>query len=160
MSVLSEFKKFAIRGNVVDMAVGFTVGVAFTTVAKSLVSDIIMPPVGLLLGSSDFADLFFVLKKGANQAPPYETLAAAQEAGAVTINYGLFINNIIALLVVALAMFVIVRFINKAEDALEQQIGDAPEAGEPTDKKCQYCRTTIPVKASRCPHCTSQLESV
>ena len=159
MKIINDFKKFVFRGNLVDMAIGFTVGAAFTTVAKSLVSDVIMPCVGVLLGSSDFADKFIVLKSGAETPPPYVTLEAAQTAGAVTINYGLFINSVIALLLVALVMFILVRVYNKAEDSLEDRFGDAPKPGEPTDKKCDFCRTTIPVKATRCPNCTSQLEA-
>lgn len=155
MGWISDFQKFAMRGTLVDLAVGFTVGAAFSTVAKSLVDDVIMPPVGLLMGGTDFSDLFAVLREGA-QAGPYATLAAAKAAGAVTLNFGLFVNAIIAFLVVALAMFWIIRLISRAEQAMEGEKPAAPE--EPANKKCVFCQTTIPYRASRCPHCTSQLE--
>lgn len=157
MKLLEDFKKFITRGSLLDMAIGFTVGAAFTTVAKSLVNDIIMPPVGWILGSADFSDLYILIKAGSSQLPPYETLAKAQSAGAVTINYGLFLNNLLALTFVAIAMFIIIRFVNKAEDALEEKFGDVPEPGEPTEKKCEYCRSTISINASKCPFCTSNL---
>ena len=161
MGVVNDFKKFAARGNLLDMAIGFTVGAAFTTIAKSLVNDIVMPPIGLLTGSSDFADLFLVLKEGELKAAPYATLADAQASGAVTWNYGVFVNAIIAFLLVTLAMFFIIRLANRAEETLEKQFGEAPkEAGEPNEKKCPHCRMTIPYRATRCGHCTSQLESV
>ena len=150
MSIVEEFKKFAVRGNVIDLAVGFTVGAAFATIARSLVDDIIMPPVGLLLGGADFSDLFVVLREGVEAAAPYASLAEAQAAGAVTGNYGLFINNVITFLVIALAMFFVVRSFMHAMEEPE-------EAEEPTDKKCPYCRTTIAIEATRCPACTSEL---
>lgn len=158
MSIVSEFKKFILRGNLLDMAIGFTVGAAFSTVAKSLVNDIIMPPVGWMLGRADFSDLFLLIRPGIAAPPPYPTLAAAQAAGAVTINYGIFLNNILTLLLVAIAMFAIIRFANKAEEALEARLGEPPKPGEPTEKKCEFCRTTIPFLATRCPNCTSQLQ--
>lgn len=159
--MFEEFKKFAMRGNVVDLAVGFTVGAAFSTVARSLVDDIIMPPIGLLLAGADFADMFVVLEAGAEGAPPYATLADAQAAGAVTWNYGLFINSIITFLIIALAMFFLIRLINRLDQELEEEY--APEKAEeepklPSNKKCPYCLQTIPYKATRCPQCTSQLE--
>lgn len=161
MGIFDEFKNFAMRGNVVDLAVGFTVGAAFSTVARSLVDDIIMPPVGLLIGQ-DFADSFIVLQEGNAEiaAQPYETLAQAQEAGAVTWNYGLFINTIITFLIVALAMFLIIRFINRLDAQMEEEFGEKPkEPSEPTNKKCPYCLQTIPYRATRCPQCTSHLET-
>jgi len=159
MAILQEFKKFALRGNVVDMAVAFTVGAAFSTIAKSLVDDIIMPPIGLVLGGADFTNYFWVIKAGAKVEPPYGTLDAAQKAGAVTLNYGSFINHMVAFLVVAIAMFIIIRMVNKADEALEGRFSKKPkEAGEPSDKKCPYCLSTIPYHATRCPQCTSQLE--
>lgn len=159
MSMLNEFKKFALRGNLVDMAIGFTVGAAFTTVAKSAVNDLVMPIVGLLTGGADFSDLFVVMKEGEKSPPPYATLQAAQDAGAVTLNYGLFINSLIALLLVALVMFLIIKTVNRVEDKLEEQFGsDAAKPDEPTHKKCQFCRTQIPYKAVRCPNCTSELD--
>jgi len=159
MKLIAEFRKFALRGSLIDMAVGFTVGAAFTTVARSLVDNIIMPGVGLVLGSADFSDFFILLKAGPKTPPPYHTLEAAEKAGAVTLNYGLFINSIIALMLVALAMFIIIRLVNRTEATLEARFGDAPVPGEPTEKKCPYCRSTIPIQATRCPHCTSQLEA-
>ncbi|MEQ8690500.1 MAG: large conductance mechanosensitive channel protein MscL [Pseudomonadales bacterium] len=161
MSLLTEFKKFALRGNLVDMAVGFTVGAAFTTVAKSVVVDLIMPVIGLLAGGADFADLFILLAPGELGAPPYETLAAAQTAGAVTWNYGVFINNLLAFLLVALVMFIIIRMMNRIEDELEEGLGkDAADPEGPSHKKCPQCRTQIPYKARRCPNCTSELSDV
>lgn len=160
MSLVSEFQKFALRGNLVDMAVGFTVGAAFTTIARSLVDDVIMPPVGLLLGRSDFSDLFWQLRPGDAAPPPYATLAEAQAAGAVTINYGLFINAVLAFVLVALAMFLVIRAINRIDRQLERDAGAAETApAEPESKKCPYCLSTIPSKATRCPQCTSDLAS-
>ncbi|PQO28383.1 large conductance mechanosensitive channel protein MscL [Blastopirellula marina] len=160
MGLFGDFKKFALRGNLMDMAVGFTVGAAFTSVAKSLVSDIIMPPLGYVLGSSDFSDLFFVL----NEKEPdktYATLAQAQAAGLTTINYGLFINNIISFLLVAVAMFLIIRMVNQLDKSLEDAFGgDKPQPGDPDNKKCPYCLSTIPFRATRCAQCTAELPAV
>ncbi|MBW6486844.1 MAG: large conductance mechanosensitive channel protein MscL [Syntrophobacterales bacterium] len=149
--MLKEFKEFAIKGNVVDMAVGIIIGAAFGTIVKSLVADIIMPPVGLLLGNVDFANLFIVLKAG-TVAGPYAVLADAQKAGAVTINYGLFINTMISFIIVAFAVFFLIRGINK----LKRQ-EEAPPA-EPTTKECHYCMSTISIKATRCAFCTADLK--
>jgi large conductance mechanosensitive channel len=160
MGLLAEFRKFALRGNLIDLTVGFTVGAAFTTIAKSLVTDIIMPPVGLLLGGSDFSDLFLVLANGAKAGPPYHTLASAQAAGAVTMNYGVFLNNLIAFLMVTAVMFLLVRAMNRIEGTLEAKFGDAPAEDEPSEKKCEFCRTTIPYRATRCPNCTSELTPI
>ena len=148
--MLKEFKEFAVKGNVVDMAVGIIIGAAFGTIVKSLVSDVIMPPIGLLLGNVDFSNLFAVLKSG-TPAGPYPALTDAQAAGAVTINYGLFINTIISFLIVAFAVFLLVRSINQ----LKRQ-EEAPPAA-PTTRECPYCLSTIPLKAKRCPHCTSEV---
>lgn len=161
MSFIQDFKTFALRGNLVDLAIGFTVGAAFSTVAKSLVNDVLMPPVGLVTGGMDFADLFIVLKQGAEKLAPYATLKEAQEAGAVTLNYGLFINNIVALLIVAIAMFIIISLVNRAEKRLEQELDqEEKKPSEPENKKCPHCRMTIPYRATRCGHCTSPLELV
>jgi len=149
--MFKEFKEFAMRGNVIDMAVGIVIGAAFGTIVKSLVSDIIMPPIGLLLGKVDFANLFAVLKQGEAVAGPYASLADAQAAGAVTINYGVFINTLISFMVIAFAIFIVIRNMNKLKKKEE-----APPA-EPTTKDCPYCLTSIPIKATRCPHCTSKL---
>jgi large conductance mechanosensitive channel len=151
--MLQDFKAFVLRGNVIDMAVGIIVGVAFGAVVSSLVKDVIMPPIGLALGNVDFSNLFAVLREGATPGP-YPSLAAAQAAGAVTINYGVFINAIINLLIVAAAVFfLIVRPIAKL------QARKKVEAPAPTTKECPYCFTAIPIKASRCPNCTSALKT-
>ena len=149
--MFKEFKEFAMRGNVIDMAVGIVIGAAFGTIVKSLVSDIIMPPIGLLLGKVDFSNLFAVLKQGEAAAGPYASLADAQAAGAVTINYGVFINTLISFIVIAFAIFMVIRSMNK----LKKKEEAAP--AEPTTKDCPYCLTSIPIKATRCPHCTSEL---
>jgi large conductance mechanosensitive channel len=148
--MLKEFKEFAMRGNVVDMAVGIIIGGAFGTIVKSLVTDVIMPPIGLLLGGVDFSDLFVTLKDGAS-AGPYATLASAQEAGAVVISYGIFINAVISFLIVAFAVFLLIRTINQ----LRREEEEAP--AEPTTKECGQCYSTISIKATRCPHCTSEV---
>ena len=146
-----EFREFALRGNVVDLAVGIIIGIAFGAIITSLVSDIIMPPIGLLLGDVDFANLFVVLKEG-EVAAPYASLADAQTAGAVTINYGVFIMTIISFLIVAFALFLLVRYINR----LKRQEEALP--AEPTTKECPFCFSIIAIKARRCPYCTSELE--
>jgi large conductance mechanosensitive channel len=151
--MLKEFKDFVMRGNVLDMAVGIIMGVAFGTIITSLVKDVIMPPIGLLLGGVDFSNLYILLKAG-TPAPPYATLADAQAASAVTINYGVFFNAIISFLIVAFVMFLLIRNINRLMAPKQ-----APAAA-PTTKECPYCRSTISLKATRCPHCTSQLEGV
>ena len=148
--MLKEFREFAMRGNVVDMAVGIIIGGAFGTIVKSLVSDVIMPPIGLLLGGVDFSDLFITLKEG-SAAGPYATLASAQAAGAVTISYGLFANAVISFLIVAFAVFLLIKGINKL-----QREKEVP-AAEPTTKECPHCCSTIAIKATRCPNCTSEL---
>jgi large conductance mechanosensitive channel len=157
--MIKEFKDFIMRGNVLDLAIGIIIGAAFGTIVNSLVKDIIMPPIGLLLGKVDFANLFLVIKSGDSIAPPYATLADAQTAGAVTFNYGLFINTLIAFIIVAFVVFLIVRAFNKARQAADAKKKKAEVAAAPTTKDCPYCFTAIPVKASRCPHCTSQLKT-
>lgn len=148
--MFKEFKEFAMRGNVVDMAVGIVIGAAFGTIVKSLVSDVLMPPIGLLLGGVDFSNLFVVVREGAT-AGPYTALADAQAAGAVTVNYGMFINTIISFLIVAFAVFMVIKAINKV-----QREEEAPPA-EPTTKDCKFCRTEIHIEATRCPNCTSEV---
>lgn len=150
--MFKEFKEFAMRGNMLDMAVGIIIGAAFGTIVKSMVDDVIMPPIGLLLGNVDFANLFLVLKEGATPAP-YPSVASAQEAGAVTINYGLFLNNIINFLIVAFAVFLLVRSVNQMK---RKEPAPAPA---PSEKSCPQCAMTIPIKAMRCPHCTSELRA-
>ncbi|HVL01141.1 MAG TPA: large-conductance mechanosensitive channel protein MscL [Dongiaceae bacterium] len=147
-NILKEFRQFAMRGNVVDMAVGIIIGGAFGTIVKSLVSDVIMPPIGLLLGGVDFSDLFITLKEGAT-AGPYATLAAAQSAGAVTLSYGLFINSIVSFMIVAFAVFLLIKGINRLQNT---------QPAAPTTKDCPYCFSAIPLKAIRCPQCTSELK--
>jgi large conductance mechanosensitive channel len=144
-----DFKAFVQRGNVLDMAVGIIIGAAFGTVVKSLVDDIIMPPIGLLLGGVDFANLFITLGSG-----EYESLAAAKEAGAATINYGLFINNIISFLIVAFAVFLVVRNFERMQAREEAE--EAP--AEPTTKSCPECLSEIPIEAHRCAYCTVVVE--
>jgi large conductance mechanosensitive channel len=148
--MLKEFKEFAMRGNVIDMAVGIVIGGTFGVIIKSLVDDILMPILGLLLGNADFTNLFFVLRDG-TVAGPYETLALAQEAGAVTVNYGLFINAVVSFIIVAFAIFLLIKGINR----LHREEEVPPE--EPTTKVCTYCFTDIPIGAMRCPNCTSEL---
>jgi len=150
--MFKEFKEFAIRGNVVDMAVGIVVGAAFGVIVGSFVADVIMPPIGLLLGKVDFANLFVVLKSGAIPGP-YATVAAAKQAGAVTLNYGAFINTIISFLIIAFAVFLVIRQINKLRAKTE-----APAAA-PATKECPYCYSVVAIKATRCPFCTSTLKA-
>ena len=147
--MLKEFKAFAMRGNVVDMAVGIIIGAAFGTIIASLVAEVLMPPIGLLLGNVDFSNLFIVLKEG-KIAGPYATVAAAKGAGAVTLNYGLFLNTVVNFLIVAFAIFFLIRGMN----ALKKK-----EAAQPTTKECPHCLSTIPIKATRCGHCTSELKA-
>lgn len=151
--MFKEFKEFAVKGNVVDMAVGIIIGGAFGTIVKSLVNDVLMPPIGLLLGGVDFANLFVLLKEGETPAP-YAALADAQGAGAVTVNYGLFFNSVVSFLIVAIAVFLVIRGINR----MRREEVPAP-APAPTTKDCPFCATAIPIPAKRCPHCTSALEA-
>jgi large conductance mechanosensitive channel len=143
-----DFKKFIMRGPVLELAVGIIIGAAFTTVVNSLVNDIIMPPVSLLLGNLDFSNKFVVLSGGS-----YGTLADAKAAGAVTLNYGQFINALIAFVIVGIVVFLIARWFTRLTAK-----PPAP-AGPPTSKECPYCYSTIPIKATRCPQCTSELQA-
>ena len=147
--MFKEFKEFALRGNVIDMAVGVIVGGAFGTIVKSMVDDVIMPPIGLLVGGIDFSNFFAVLRQGGTSGP-YASLADAKKAGAVTMNYGVFVNDVISFLIVAFAVFMLVRSINTLH-----RKENAPAT--PATKVCPFCATAIPVKATRCPQCTSQL---
>ena len=140
-----EFKKFIMRGNVLDMAVGIVIGAAFGAIVKSLVDDIIMPPIGLLLGNVNFADLFITLGPGS-----YDSLAAAKEAGAATINYGIFINTVLTFLIVAFVVFLVVRSMNRMAEHKKEEA--APAA--PTTKTCPECLSEIPIEAHRCKYCT------
>jgi len=148
--MFKEFKEFAMRGNVVDMAVGIIIGGAFGTIVKSMVADVLMPPIGLLMGGVDFTNLFTVLKEG-TKAGPYVALTDAQTAGAVTVNYGVFLNTVISFIIVAFAVFMVIKGINNMRREEE-----AP-AEEPTTKECPFCFTTIASQATRCPNCTSEL---
>jgi large conductance mechanosensitive channel len=150
--MLKEFREFILRGNMIDLAVGVIIGGVFNRVVQSLVNDIIMPPIGLLLGRADFTNLFLLLR-GGEPAGPYATLADAQAAGAVVISYGIFINTLIALVITGFAVFLLVRAINRLR---RQQEAPAPAA--PTTKLCPHCQTEIPIAATRCPNCTSQLD--
>jgi large conductance mechanosensitive channel len=155
--VLKDFKAFIMRGSVVDMAVGIIIGAAFSPIVSSFVNDVIMPPVGLLLGNVDFQNLFAVIKEGTTPGP-YASLVAAKAAGAISINYGVFINTIITFLIIAaVVFFFIVRPIGqmRAREAAKQAAAAAPAA--PNTKECPYCHTNIPIKATRCPNCTSGL---
>jgi large conductance mechanosensitive channel len=146
MSLWKEFKAFMMRGNVLDLAVGLIIGSAFSAIISSLVDDIIMPPIGLLLGRVDFSELFINLS-----GQQYESLAQAQEAGAATINYGIFINTLIQFIIIAFAVFLLVHQANRMKRS------DPPTP--PSTKTCPHCFTTIPIKATRCPNCTTHLES-
>jgi large conductance mechanosensitive channel len=150
--MLKEFRDFAMKGNVVDMAVGIIIGAAFGTIVASLVADIIMPPIGMLLGGVDFTNIFVALKDGAT-AGPYPTLAAAQAAGAVTMNVGMFLNKVFSFIIVAFSVFMLVKAMNKAKRA-----EPAPAAAAPTTKECPFCLSSIPLKATRCAHCASDLK--
>lgn len=149
--MLKEFREFAMRGNVVDMAVGIIIGAAFGAIVKSLVDDVIMPPIGMLLGNVDFSNLYVILRESATTAAPYASLAEARKAGAVTLNYGIFINAVVSFTIIAFAVFMLVRTMNRLK-AAEQA---AP--AEATTKECPHCCSAIPLKATRCPHCTSTL---
>ncbi len=150
--MFKEFKEFAMRGNVIDMAIGIIIGGAFGPIVGSMVSDILMPPVGLALGNVDFTNLFILIKEGSKAAAPYASLADAKAAGAVTINYGLFINSVISFVIVAFCVFLLVKTMNRLKREEE-----APPA-EPTTRDCPFCYTAIPLKASRCPSCTSEVK--
>ena len=149
--MFKEFKDFAMRGNMVDMAVGIIIGGAFGTIVKSLVEDVIMPPIGLLLGGVDFSNFFLTLREGSKMPGPYASLAAARDAGAVLISYGVFLNAVISFLIVAFAVFLLIKGINKL------QREKAAPAAAPTTKECPYCLSAIAIPATRCPHCTSTL---
>jgi large conductance mechanosensitive channel len=142
-----EFKEFALKGSVLDMAIGIIIGAAFAPIVKSLVDDIIMPPIGLLLGGVDFTNLFAVVREGSPGAP-YVSLEAAKAAGAVTVNYGVFANTLITFLIIAFAIFLMVKVINRWR---------AGEEEDPTTRECPHCLTAIPIKARRCSACTMEV---
>ena len=151
-NILSEFKKFAMRGNVMDMAVGIIIGAAFGKIVDSLVKDIIMPPLGMILGKIDFANLFFVLHDGSVPGP-YASLEVAKNAGAVTLNAGNFLNTIISFIIVAFAVFLLIKGMNTLQAKLEKK----EKAAEPTTKECPYCCSQIAICAVKCPNCTADL---
>ena len=144
--MFKEFREFIRKGSVLDLAVGIIIGAAFTSIVNSLVKDIIMPPVGLILGKVDFSSLYINLNR-----TTYDSLAAAKAAGAATINYGLFVNALINFLIVAFVVFLVVKSFNRMKRT------EVPEPAEPSTKQCAYCMSEIAIQASRCPHCTSQL---
>ena len=148
--MFKEFREFAVRGNVVDLAVGLILGASFGAIVKSLVDDLLMPPIGLLTGGMDFADLFVLLKPG-SPAGPYASLEQAKAAGAVTVNYGAFLNNVVGFVIVAFAVFLLIRGINRLR---REQPAPAPA---PTTRACPFCATDLPRAAVRCPTCTSEL---
>ncbi|MEI7706647.1 MAG: large-conductance mechanosensitive channel protein MscL [Chlorobium sp.] len=149
--MLKEFKEFAVKGNVVDMAVGIIIGGAFGTIVNTMVSQVLMPPLGLLVGGVDFSNLYIVLKEGAKVAAPYAALADAKAAGAVTINYGMFLNSVISFLIMAFAVFLLVKAINTFRR------DEKPLPPSPATKECPYCLSNVPIKATRCPACTSEI---
>ena len=153
--MLNEFKKFIMRGNILDMSVGIIIGAAFSKIADSLVNDILMPPIGLLLKGIDFSNIFFVIKKGVENEGPYRSLEAAKSAGAVVISYGVFINTLITFFITAVAIFLVIKAFNKMENSFVKK---AKEEKEVTEKTCHYCFSTVNIKAVKCPHCTSDLD--
>ncbi len=150
MGMLQEFKDFAMRGNVVDMAVGIIIGGAFGKIVSSLVNDVVMPPIGVLLGGVDFSNLKYQIKEGV----PADAAAGTEAVAAVTINYGVFFNTVIDFVIIAFAIFLVVKLINRARKLTEKQA----EAKAPTTKDCPQCCTSIPLAANRCPNCTSELK--
>ncbi len=158
---LKEFGEFAAKGNVVDMAVGIIIGASFSTIVNTLVNDVIMPPIGFVLGKVDFSNLYLVIPKSNVSLetifmPSYATMEAAQQAGEVVVGYGKFINSVISFLIVAFAVFLLVKGINKIK-IVNKAEEDAQEAKEPTTKACPRCTTEIPINATKCPHCTADI---
>ena len=147
--MLKGFREFVMRGNVIDLAVAVIIGAAFTKIVNSLVEDIIMPPIGLLLGKVDFSNLFLVLREGAKAASPYATLAEAKAAGAVTLNYGLFLTSVVTFLIVAFVVYLLVRSV--------QRMGPQKVEAAATTKDCPYCLSKIPLNAKKCAFCTSSI---
>lgn len=158
--VLNDFREFIMKGNVIDLAVGIIIGGGFNTIVTSLVNDILMPPIGLLLGDVNFSDFYVILKQGETPVAAHATLEKAQAAGAVTWNYGLFINSLISFLIIAIAVFFIIRGVNKMQQEVEKR-AMKPETAvdeETQEKTCPFCIRMIPLKATRCPYCTSELK--
>ncbi len=148
---VKELREFIMRGNVIDMAVGIIIGAAFGKIINSLVNDVIMPPIGLVLGKVDFSNLYYQLSPS---DVTYQSLQAAKDAGAVVISYGAFINTVISFLIVAVAVFSLIKFMNKLQNSLVKKEEVIEEA---TTKECPYCFSTISIKATRCPNCTSEV---
>jgi large conductance mechanosensitive channel len=149
--MMKDFKEFIMRGNVMDLAVGVIIGAAFGAIVNSLVNDVIMPPIGLVMGNVDFTNMFAVLKEGAKAPAPYATIAEAQAAGAVTLNYGTFFTHVVSFLILAFVVFMMVRAVSRLKRA--------PAPAAPTTRDCPYCLSAIPLKASRCGHCTSEVKA-
>ena len=151
---LDEFKTFAVRGNVIDMAVGIIIGAAFGKIVDSLVKDVIMPPFGYIMGKVDFTNMYLTLPNAKGEIVSYPSLSAAQEAGAITINYGVFINTLISFIFVAFAVFLMIKAINKLKAATAKE---CEKVEEETTKTCPYCFSVVDKRATKCPHCTSEL---
>ena len=154
--LINDFKDFISQGNVVDLAIGIIIGSAFSTIVNSVVENLLMPPLGLLLGNVDFTDLYIVLKQGEQKLPPGTALQMARDAGAVTFNYGQFLTDLVSFLILALGVFFIVKGINSLQENIKKP--EAAEGEAPTEKECPFCQKVIPINASRCPYCTSHLE--
>lgn len=154
--VFADFRDFITRGNVIDLAIGIIIGSAFSTVVNSVVNNLMMPPLGLLLGSVNFQDLFIILKQGESPLPSGATLQMAKDVGAVTFNYGQFVTDVISFLLLALGVFLIVKGLKAIENKVKKPAAEEPV---PTEKDCPFCLKSIPIKATRCPYCTSHLEN-
>ena len=159
--LFQEFKEFIMQGNVIDLAIGIIIGSAFSAVVNSIVDNLMMPPLGLLLGRVNFQDLYIILKEGDQVLPSHATLETAKSVGAVTFNYGQFLTDFISFLLIGIGVFLIVKTINQLNRAAKELniVSADEEEQEPENKDCPYCMQSIPVKATRCPFCTSQLES-
>jgi len=154
--LFEDFKDFISKGNVIDLAVAVIIGGAFTTIVNSVVDNLMMPPIGLLFGNADFSDLFIILRQGSEPLPEGATLEMANEVGAVTFNYGLFITDVISFLLLAIGVFLIVKGIKASQSKAEKEEEEKPK--EPTEKDCPFCTKAIPIEAVRCPYCTSKLD--
>lgn len=155
--LFQEFQDFIVQGNAIDLAIGIIIGSAFSVVVNSIVDNLLMPPLGLLLGNVDFQDLFIVIREGEQALPPNATLEMAKDLGAVTFNYGQFITDLISFLLLGFAVFLIIRAINNLKATKADLLGEEKEADEITEKDCPFCQKSIPVEATRCPFCTSHL---
>jgi large conductance mechanosensitive channel len=159
--LIHEFQDFIMRGNAIDLAIGIIIGSAFSAVVNSIVENLMMPPLGLLLGQVDFQDLFIILRQGEQALPASSTLEMAREAGAVTFNYGLFLTDLFSFILLGFGVFLIVRGVNrlnqKASKIKEKVVAREHEVEDPTEKDCPFCQKAIPIKATRCPYCTSHL---